>query len=72
MPRLEDLRQDVLTMSEGELLSLIRHVREDRKLRKFPQKTAKQRAVQKETIHTTLAKLSDEELEVLLREEGVL
>lgn len=72
MPHLEDLKQDMLTMTPDELRAKVRAIREDRKLRKEPTKVRKERvrkaASAKDSVASLLAGLSPAEQEALLAE----
>lgn len=71
MPRLEDLKQDLLTMTPEEIRASIRKIRADRIIRKGPKKAEKVARVKKtKTIDTLLAALSPADIAKLLDEMG--
>lgn len=74
MPRLEDLKRNLLEMSPEELRAKVREIREDRKLRKEPSKARKERVRTEESAPAQLALLmeglSPAEQEALLQELG--
>lgn len=72
MPRLEDLKKNLLQMTPDEQRAKVREIREDRKLRKEPTKVRKERvrkaASAKDSVASLLAGLSPAEQEALLLE----
>lgn len=57
MPRLEDLKQDLRSMTTEELRAKIREIREDRVIRKDSGRTKAKVAKTKDTVATQLNKL---------------
>lgn len=72
--RLSQLRKNLEDMSLDELREHVRRIREDRKITKVPRGEKKVRAKRSDKAKTTtakaLAKMSPEELNILLRELG--
>lgn len=72
MPKLEDLRKSLLTMTPDELRERIREVRADRIIRKEAPKKKVERAKAKDKttidLRTLLASMSDEERDAFLKE----
>lgn len=70
MPRLEQLRRDLVEATPEEIRERIRRIREDRRVPKTPTKVKKSAGKQKDKALTALKKLSPAELEALLKEMG--
>lgn len=72
MPKLEDLRKSLLTMSPDELRAKIREIRADRIIRKEAPKKKVERAKAKDKtqmdLRELMASMSDEEREAFLQE----
>lgn len=72
MPKLEDLRKSLLTMTPDELRQRIREIRADRIIRKEAPKAKVNRAKAKDKtqidLRSLLASMSDEDREAFLRE----
>lgn len=72
MPKLEDLRKSLLTMTPDELRQRIREIRADRIIRKEPAKKKVERAKAKDKtqfdLRSLLASMTDEEREAFLKE----
>ena len=66
MPRLEDLKRNLLDMTPDELRERIRQIRSDRILRKVQPKTKVAKAKKESKIKVAIAALSPEELAKLL------
>lgn len=74
MPRLEDLRRDLLKMGPDELRAKLRDVRADRRISKAPIKAAKEKAKSADkaitNIGNLLAGMTPEQVEAFLAEIG--
>lgn len=73
MPRLEDLRRDILGETREQLLERFRAIREDRKIVKGTKKVKaakKEAGKKKDVMSKLLGKLSPEDMAALLREMG--
>lgn len=72
MPKLEDLRKSLLTMTPDELRARIREIRADRIIRKEAPKAKVNRAKAKDKtqidLRSLLASMTDEEREAFLKE----
>lgn len=73
MPRLEDLKQNLLDMTPEELRAKIKEIREDRIIRKNKAPTAKAvkvKAEKKDTLKAALASMTPEQIEELFKGLG--
>lgn len=74
MPRLEDVKKNLLEMTPDELRAKIIEIREDKKLRKTAPKARKEKIKNKETARktalTALQGLTEEQKAALLAELG--
>lgn len=68
MPRLEDLRKELSTLTPDEVRERIRQIRADRKVPKQHSKARKAGVRQKDKTLTILKKLSPEEIAALIKE----
>lgn len=68
MPRLEDLKKNLLDMSPDELRERIRQIRSDRILRKVQPKTKVAKAKKESKIKLAIGALSAEDLAKLLND----
>lgn len=71
MPRLEDLKQNLLNMSPDELRAKIKEIREDRIIRKGPAPKVKAaKKPKKDTLRAALDAMTPEELAKLMEGLG--
>ena len=67
MPRLEDLREELSTLTPDEIRDRIRRIREDRKVPKVHTKVRKTVIRQKDKVLKALGNLSPEEVADLIK-----